>query len=138
MIYLLIIIILAAVGEYLYFAQKLDTQRKQILVLNRHNESLRSKVTKQNVSFSSVNIKYTVPSYKCAYTTDDSVIYLSPLEESPVIFKISKSIKVSLVDSAEILNSVWYEISVPSVNGNRLKGWMKESEIKMLVEEASV
>ena len=139
MFYVSLVLLLAIGGEYLYFSQKMDIQRKQILVLNRHNENLKSRVNKQQSSpLSSVNVKYTDPTYKSAYTTDNSILYLSPLEDSPIIFKIQKSLKVSLLDCVEVLNLKWYEVNIPSLNGQRLKGWLKESEIKMMVEEATL
>jgi hypothetical protein len=138
LIYLFLILLLVVAGEYFYFTQKLDSQRKQILVLSRHNDNLKSKVNKQSSSLGSVNIKYKDPAYKSAYTADNSILLLSPLEDSPVVYKFSKSTKVSLIDSAEILNSTWCEVSFIPMSGNRIKGWIKESEIKMMVEEASV
>ena len=85
-----------------------------------------------------MNIKYTEPPYKNGYTTENSILYLSPLEDSPVVYKINKAVKVNVIDSSEILNLKWYEVSIPSINGARLKGWMKEAEIKLIVDEASV
>lgn len=84
-----------------------------------------------------VNIKYSEPSYKNGYTTENSIIYLAPIEESPIVYKTTKVIKVNVVDIAEIFNSKWYEVSISSVNSTRIKGWVKESELKLMVDEAT-
>lgn len=136
--YLALIVIISALISSFYFYQRTLTQRRQILLLSRQLDYLRSKSNKQSNNYSTVNIKYSEPTYKNGYTTENSTIYLSPLEESPVVYKINKALKVNVVDLAEILNSKWYEVSIPSVNGTRIKGWMKEAEIKLMVDEASV
>lgn len=140
MILLFVLFLIAAgfaAGEYFYFCSKLDTQRRTILVLTKQNENLRGKATKQSNGLSAVNISYSAPSYHNGYTTENCYIYLSPLENSPVVFQCTKAIKTSILDSAQILNSTWYMVSVPSTNGNVIKGWMKESDIKFVVDEAN-
>ncbi|WP_139905969.1 hypothetical protein [Clostridium thermarum] len=126
-----------AVGEYFYFGYKMEAQRRSILLLTKQNEKLRSKASKQVNTFSSVNITYHIPTYRNGYTTDNCYILLSPLENSPVVFQCSKTIKASILDSAEILNSRWYFISIPSTNNNVIKGWLKESDIKFVVDEST-
>jgi hypothetical protein len=136
--YLALLIIIAALVSSFYFYQRTLTQRRQILLLSRQLDYLKSKSNKQSNKYSSVNIKYSEPSYKSGYTTENSIIYLSPIEESPVVYKITKALKVNVIDTAEILNSKWYEVSIGSVNGTKIKGWMKESELKLMVDEATV
>lgn len=126
-----------AVGEYFYFGYKIETQRRTLLLLTKQNEKLRNKASKQNTGFSTVNITYSAPVYRNGYTTDNCFIFLSPLDSSPVVFQCSKAIKVSIIDSAEVLNSKWYLVSISSTNNNNIKGWMKESEIKFVVDEAT-
>jgi hypothetical protein len=136
--YLALLIIIASLVSCFYFYQRTLTQRRQILLLSRQLDYLRTKSNKQSSTPSTVSIKYSEPGYKNGYTTENSVIYLSPLEDSPVVYKTSKAVKVSVLDIGEILNSKWYEISIPSVNGARIKGWVKESELKLMVDEATV
>jgi hypothetical protein len=136
--FIIVMLLLAAVGEYFYFTQRMNSQRRHMLLLSKQLDSVKLKTTRQSNVFSTVNIKYTEPPYSNGYTTENSVLYLSPLEDSPVVYKITKAVKINVVDSAEILNSKWYEVSISSVNGARLKGWMKEAEIKLIVDEASV
>jgi hypothetical protein len=126
-----------AVGEYFYFGYKMDTQRRSILLLTKQNEKLRSKASKQSNNFSAVNITYSTPSYRNGYTTENCYIFLSPLDNSPVVFQCSKTIKASILDSAEVLNTRWYLVSIPSTNNNVIKGWMKESDIKFVVDEST-
>ncbi|MDP4091271.1 MAG: hypothetical protein Q8930_18650 [Bacillota bacterium] len=127
----------AAVGEYFFFGYKMDTQRRTLLLLTKQNEKLRSKASKQSNSFSTVNISYSSPPYRNGYTTESCYIFLSPLENSPVVYQCSKAIKASILDSAEVLNTKWYMVSIASTNNNSIKGWMKESDIKFVVDEAT-
>jgi hypothetical protein len=136
--YLALILIIAALISSFYFYQRTLSQRRQILLLSRQLEYLRSKNNKQSSNYSTINIKYSDPTYKNGYTIENSIIYLSPLEESPIVYKITKALKVNVIDLAEVLNLKWYEVSIPSVNGTRIKGWMKEAEIKLMVDEATV
>ena len=53
-----------------------------------------------------------------------------------MVYQCIKSIKVSILDKAEVLNKYWYLVSIPSTNKNIIKGWMKESDIKFIVDEA--
>jgi len=133
---LFLLALLIAAGEYIYFMSKLDSQRRTILLLTKQNEKLRRKASKESVTFSTVNINYSEPSYRSGYTTDNSYVFLSPLENSPMVYQCIKSIKVSILDKAEVLNKYWYLVSIPSTNKNIIKGWMKESDIKFIVDEA--
>ncbi|NLZ48026.1 MAG: hypothetical protein GX895_04425 [Clostridiales bacterium] len=136
MFFLFLLALLIAAGEYIYFESKLERQRKTILLLTKQNEKFRRKTSKENITFSTVNINYSEPSYGSGYTTDNSYIFLSPLDNSPIVYQCLKSIKVSILDKAEVLNKYWYQVSIPSTNKNVIKGWMKESDIKFIVEEA--
>lgn len=128
----------AAVGEYFYFGYRLDTQRRTIIVLTKQNEKLRSKANKQqNSGFSTVNISYAPPPYRNGYTTENCYIFLSPLENSPIVYQCAKAIKASIIDSAEVLNTKWYMVSIASNNNISTKGWMKESDVKFVVDEAT-
>lgn len=136
MFFLFLLALLIAAGEYIYFVTKLENQRRNIMLLTKQNDKLRRKASKETVSFSTVNINYSEPSYRSGYTTDNSNVFLSPLENSPIVYQCLKSIKVSILDKAEVLNKYWYLVSIPSTNKNIIKGWMKESDIKFIVDEA--
>lgn len=136
MFFLFLLTLLIAAGEYIYFESKLDNQRRTILLLTKQNEKLRRKASKEKLTFSTVNINYSEPSYRSGYTTDNSYIFLSPLENSPMVYQCVKSIKVSILDKGEVLNKHWYLVSIPSTNNNIIKGWMKESDIKFIVDDA--
>lgn len=135
--FLFLLALLIAAGEYLYFVSKLENQRRTILLLTRQNDGLKRKASKKSSSFSTVNINYSTPSYRSGYTKDNSYIFLSPLDNSPVVYHCAKTIKTSILDKAEVLNKQWYLVSIPSTNNNIIKGWMKECDIKFIVDEAS-
>lgn len=136
MFYLFLFTLTAAVGEYLFFNQTIDAQRRTILVLTNQNDSLKSKVNKNQDIHSLSDIKYMNPIYKNGYTTDNCTLYLIPLLASPVVYKCTRPIKVNVTFLAEVSKETWYEVLV-TVNGAMLKGWLKEADIKLVVEEAT-
>jgi hypothetical protein len=123
----------AAAGEYFYFIQKIDAQHKQIFILTAQNNSLKTKINKRTAT-SSFSIKYVDLEYKNGYTIENSCIYLSPLDDSPIVYKCTKAVKVSVLYAAEVSNIKWYEISI-TINSTLVKGWIKDSDIKLMVEE---
>jgi hypothetical protein len=135
--FLIFSLVTAVAGEYVFFSQKLDNQRRQILVLTTQNNRLQSKINKQQKMYSSLKIKFIQASYKYGYTTENTSILLSPIEESPIVYKCMKSVKVAVSCTAEVQSQLWYEVEL-TVNSTLLKGWVKESQIKLMVEDNCV
>lgn len=127
----------AAAGEYIYFSQKLDNQRRQILVLSTQNNRLQSKLNKFQRMYSSLKIKFIQTSYKNGYTTENSAILLCPIEQAPIVHMCLKPVKVAVTCTAEVQGQVWYEVEL-TINSTLLKGWLKESQIKLMVEDNCV
>jgi hypothetical protein len=132
--FLIFSLALTAAGEYVYFSQKLDNQRRQILVLSTQNNRLQSKINKYQKMYSSLKIKFVQTSYKNGYTTENTAIFLSPIEQSPIVHMCLKSVKVAVSCTAEVQGQIWYEVEL-TVNSTLLKGWLKESQIKLMVED---
>ncbi|MDT8716731.1 hypothetical protein IAI10_08680 [Clostridium sp. 19966] len=136
MLILFLLAVIAAAGEYIFFTQRMETQKRTVMLLTKQNETLRSKSNKQANYFSTVNIAYSLPRYPNGYTTENCYIYLSPLENAPIVFQCVKPVRVSITDCAEILNTTWYLVSL-QINNSYIKGWMKDSNIKFVVDEAA-
>jgi len=124
------------VGEYLFFNQTIDAQRRRILVLTNQTDNLKSKINKNQKIHSLSDIKYMDPIYRNGYTTDNCSLFLIPLLDSPVVYKCTRPIKVNVTFLADVSKDIWYEVIV-TVNNVMLKGWLKEADIKLIVEEAT-
>jgi hypothetical protein len=133
--YLLLIALSVAIGEYIYFSEIVYSQRRKILVLSNQNNKLKVKIGKlENTSFAN-NIKYVDSLYKTGYTVERINLYLNPIDTSPIVFKFNKSMKVNVFFAAEVSNVMWYEIII-TINNSMIKGWVKETDIKLFIEEA--
>lgn len=138
MFVIILVMILGAAGGYLYLAQKLDNQRKQILVLSKQNEVLKQNVPKGPRAYGSISIRYSSPAYTQGVTKENCKIYIAPLEDSPIILKIERPTSVNVLFKGDVLNSTWYEISIPIKSSTNSKGWIKDSEILFNTSTASI
>jgi hypothetical protein len=134
--YLFLAALASAAAEYFYFTQKLFFQRRQVLSLTTENGTLKNKINKEKSMLSSLAMKYSEVSYKYGFTTEHTEILLFPLQGSPVIHKCLKSIRVNILYEVDVKGEKWYEIGL-TVNSSLLKGFIKENEIKFIVEESS-
>jgi hypothetical protein len=82
-----------------------------------------------------MNIKYSEAPYKYGFAMENTTILLLPTEDSPAIHKCLKSIRINILYTVEIQTQVWYEISI-TINNSLVKGYVKENEIKFIVEES--
>jgi hypothetical protein len=133
--YLFLITLTSAAAEYFYFNQKLFFQRRQILTLTTENSSLKTKINKQKNLLSSLNMRYSDVTYKYGFAMEHTSILLLPVEDSPTIHKCLKSIRVNIFYEADVNSQKWYEVGL-SINNTLVKGFLKESEIKFVVEES--
>ena len=131
--FLILIILLASAGMYYYLAQKLDSQRKQLLVLSKQNDVLRDKFSKHkkgSVEFKELTVRYSIPAFKEGITIEKSSLYIAPYTESPLLMYMEKAINVSIIIKAELLNTTWYEVYLHTNSSINCRGWIKANEVK--------
>ena len=109
--------------------QKLSTQKTQLKVISRQNREFKSKITSAHNADGPIIIKYKAPLFKEGTTKEVCSLYLSPMDNSPVISNIVKNIAVEIQDSAEIFDISWYQISLKSQTNINNKGWIKKDSI---------
>ncbi|MGV8982940.1 hypothetical protein [Clostridium sp.] len=114
---------------YTLMNQKLSTQKTQLKIVSMQNREFKSKITSARNAEGPIIIKYKTPFFKLGTTKENCSLYLSPVETSPVLSNIVKNISVEIQDSAEILDTVWYEISFKSQTNINNKGWIKKDSI---------
>ncbi|MBU3190892.1 hypothetical protein K9O30_15995 [Clostridium bowmanii] len=129
LIFLFSVVLIGFGVYYTLMNQKLSTQKTQLKVVSRQNREFKSKITSAHNAQVPVIIKYKAPLFKEGTTKEICSLYLSPMENSPVISNIAKNIVVEIQDSAELFDIGWYEISVNSQTNINNKGWIKKVSI---------
>ena len=129
LIFLFSIVLIGFGVYYTLMNQKLSTQKTQLKVVSRQNREFKSKIASAHNAEGPIIIKYKVPLFKEGTTKENCSLYLSPMENSPVISNIVKNIDVEIQDFAEIFDIAWYEISLKSQTNINNKGWIKKGSI---------
>ena len=133
MIIFLISILLICFGVYYTIMnQKLSSQKTQLKVVSRQNRDFKSKIESSNNAEGPILIKYKPPLFKTGTTKESCSLYLSPLENSPILSNIIKNTSLEIQDCAEVYNVLWYEISLKSQTNINNKGWIKKNNINTL------
>ena len=109
--------------------QKLSTQKTQLKVISMQNRDFKSKISNSRSADGPIVIKYKTPLFKTGTTKDSCSLYLSPMENSPILSNVVKNTSVEIQDSAEIFNISWYEVSLKSQTNINNKGWIKKDEL---------
>lgn len=109
--------------------QKLSTQNTQLKIISRQNREFKSKIASARSAEGPIIIKYKQPLFKIGTTKESCSLYLSPMENSPILSNVVKNTSVEIQDSAEIFNIAWYEVSLKSQTNINNKGWIKKDII---------
>src|SRR5659263_232604 len=115
MVIFLFSIILICFGiYYTMMNQKLSTQKTQLKIISRQNREFKSKFASARSVEGPIIIKYKQSLFKEGTTKESCSLYLSPLENSPILSNIPKNTLVQIQDCAEIFDISWYEILLKS------------------------
>lgn len=106
--------------------QKLSTQKTQLKVISRQNREFKTKILNSCNTDGPIVIKYKPSLFSTGTTKDSCSLYLSPMENSPLLSTVAKDTNVEIQDSAEIFNISWYEVSIKSQTNINNKGWVKK------------
>lgn len=126
--FICLLLLLVSGGEFLYFNNLLDSNRHKLIVLSKENSNLKNRV-KEIKKYNSLSIKFSEPPYSYGEVKSNSLLYLSPLETSPVLCKMNTTAKIKLLCSAEILDEIWYEVLLDSPKNINSRGWIKKDFI---------
>jgi hypothetical protein len=123
-------ILLICFGVYYYFMdQKVSTLKTQLKITSMQNREFKSKITSGRSTGGPLIIKYKQPLFKRGTTKESCSLYLSPMENSPILSNVVKNTDLEIQDSAEIFNIPWYEVSLKSQTNINNKGWVKKDII---------
>jgi len=127
LIIILFSILLICFGVYYTIMdQKLSTQKTQLKITSMQNREFKSKITSSRSAEGPIIIKYKQPLFKTGTTKESCSLYLSPLENSPILSNVDKNTSLEIQDSAEIFNIAWYEVCLKSQTNINNKGWIKK------------
>lgn len=126
--FIIIILILASIYMFYYFNNEIATQKRQIFVLKKQYNNLKNE--KLSHTNKKIIVKYIPPTISSTAINDDCNIFISPLKYSPLLSTLKKGTYVNIIDSAEINNEIWYEISINSVDKINCKGWIQSEYIE--------
>jgi hypothetical protein len=106
--------------------RKISTQNTQLKIISRQNREFKSKIASAKSNDGPIIIKYKQPLFKTGTTKESCSLFLSPMENSPVLYNVIKGTSMEILDSAEIFNIAWYEVSIKSQTNINNKGWIKK------------
>lgn len=136
----LFLMLLISLGGNAYtiftFSKKNDILKKQLILLSRQNDALRSKLTELYPK-RPINISYTIPKYKWGVIQKGSTLYISPLESSLEIITFKEDTKVYILDGAKVDSENWFYICLDASDSTTTKGWIKENYISLVNEDLS-
>lgn len=136
----LFLMLLISLGGNAYtiftFSKKNDILKKQLILLSRQNDALRSKLTELYPK-RPINISYTIPKYKWGVIQKGSTLYISPLESSLEIITFKEDTKVYILDGAKVDSENWLYICLDASDSTTTKGWIKENYISLVNEDLS-
>ena len=128
-IFLFSILLICFGVYYTIMDQKLSTQKTQLKIISKQNRDFKLKIESCRSSDGPIVIKYNPSLFKTGTTNDSCILYLSPMENSPVLSNVAKSTVVQIQDCADIFNISWYEVSLTSQSNINNKGWIKKDNI---------
>lgn len=127
LVFLFLLLVGFALFVSYYFTNKVENQRKQILLLKHQNSSLKHKTDLEKSE--QIIIKYVSPNNSQGVIKSDCKLYLGPYSNSPVLNSLAKNTIVQIHDSAEVNKDLWYELSISSQDKVNSKGWVKSDHL---------
>ncbi|WP_410506284.1 hypothetical protein ACER0A_013435 [Haloimpatiens sp. FM7315] len=133
------LILIICVGTFGYFtlinSKKSDTLKRQLMLVTKQNDSLKNKTLTVKKA-ESINITYYAPKYKLGLILNNCSLYLSPLEDSPVLNSLKENTKVYILDRAEVNSNAWFYINLYSEENVNNKGWIKDQNLSFIEENS--
>jgi hypothetical protein len=131
---LFIALLIFSLFSYFYYNNKIIMIRKQLLLNTKQYESLKRKYKNIKVD-NIVSVKYYVPAYKTGVISNNTQLHIAPLDNSQVLRNIAPNTKVSILDSSEVNNEVWYYINLPIKSNINCRGWISSKNFNIFSEE---
>ena len=122
-VFLILLLMTTCAIIFLYFQNKLYSQRKQILFLSNQNNTMRRKSNKNII------IKYSNINFKYGFTKGICSMNLAPIDEPLIVCTLQKNTTINIISRAEVNGQIWYEVSVFSKERINNQGWIKATQM---------
>lgn len=129
MVYIIILLIIGCIGEYLYFTRKDGDSRRYNYTLRLENDALKRNAHSSLSNSSSIVIKYSAPPSAYASISSNTPLYLCPISTSPILSMSDTPTKVRVLCKAFIMEEVWYEVSLDVSTNINSRGWIKGNKV---------
>lgn len=123
--------ILIIVFLVLYNNKKMAIIKHQLMIAKNQNSSLRHKISNYS-SISKIKISFLTPENKYGIIDSNTKILLAPVKDSVVLNTNGIKMEVYIIDMAEINNSLWYYVAIPSDNNINSRGWVNQKDFTIL------
>lgn len=132
-----VVLVLIVIGCVLFYENKLSYSKRQLIVLTRQVDDLRTKVSSSSKRRDSkLLVKYLIPTNRMGLTNTNSNLFIAPLDDSPILQKLSVKMEVSILDKVDINTEAWFYVEIPSDNNINCRGWVKQKDFSLFYDSS--
>ena len=119
-----LILLLIIVVMYFYYENKLFRLKKQLSLTSTQFRNIRSEYRNSLSKKDGVKINFITPTIKTAITSISGDVFLAPMYDSIKINSFNVRMEVTILDSVQIDNEIWYYVSLPIDTTFNCRGWI--------------
>lgn len=124
-----LILILCIIFIFISCDKKVATLKKQLIVANNQNTSLRAKLSKySSLSDNNIQVKFLNLNNNIGLINSNTNILIAPISGFNIINKSVVKMEVAILDKVEIKSKVWYYVSLPLDSNINSRGWVREED----------
>ena len=121
-----LILLLIIVVMYFYYENKLFRLKKQLSLTSTQFRNIRSEYRNSLSKKDGVKINFITPTIKTAITSISGDVFLAPMYDSIKINSFNVRMEVTILDSVQIDNEIWYYVSLPIDTTFNCRGWINK------------
>lgn len=129
---LFLILLLAIVGLYIYYENRIALLRKQLMLTSNNYYKTKSQYSNLTKGSTINNIKFSIPLSKLGLTNNNTKVYLGPSNKLPVVKSLDIKMEVILLDKAELKNEIWYYVNLPIDSDINCRGWINQNDFSTI------
>ncbi|MGL4773424.1 MAG: hypothetical protein ACRC2K_07660 [Clostridium sp.] len=133
-IFIIILLVLVLIGGLIFFQSKIAQSKHQLVVLTRQVDNLRSRASSSKIRNSRLLVKYLIPESRMGLTNANTNLFISPLEDSPILQNLSVKMEVTILDKVSIKDVTWFYVRIPSDDNINCRGWVKQTDFSLLYD----
>ena len=118
------ILLLFIVLMYFYYENKLFRLKKQLSLTSTQFRSIRSEYRSSLSKKDGIKINFITPTIKTAITSVSGDVFLAPMYDSIKLNSFTVRMEVTILDSVQIDNEIWYYVSLPIDTTFNCRGWI--------------